>query len=243
MAPSSAEQPRGAGPVVAPEQEVEEERQAAQARQREQVRHRQDARRRLRSCFSWERGVRHGAQRRRPRSIVPEMTTIFSRIISGEMPGTFVWRDDEVRRVHVDQSDGPWARAGRPRGARSTTGSTPSRRSRRGCSRSRGAIGVAQERAFACERVGVVIAGYEVPHTHVHVIPTNTMRRALVRQRRHDLRAGGPRSGRRGDPRRAARRRLLERELSQAPRVRRSPRGRSARSAPRPCCGRCSRRC
>lgn len=37
-------------------------------------------------------------------------------------------------------------------------------------------IGVAQERAFACERVGLVIAGYEVPHTHVHVIPTNTMR-------------------------------------------------------------------
>jgi diadenosine tetraphosphate (Ap4A) HIT family hydrolase len=24
--------------------------------------------------------------------------------------------------------------------------------------------------------VSVIIAGYEVPHTHIHVIPTNTMR-------------------------------------------------------------------
>jgi len=38
------------------------------------------------------------------------------------------------------------------------------------------AIGIAQERAFGCERVGLVIAGYEVPHAHIHVIPTNTMR-------------------------------------------------------------------
>lgn len=37
------------------------------------------------------------------------------------------------------------------------------------------AVGVAQERAFGCERVGLVIAGYEVPHAHIHVIPTNTM--------------------------------------------------------------------
>jgi len=36
-------------------------------------------------------------------------------------------------------------------------------------------IGAAQRDAFACERVGVIIAGYEVPHTHVHVIPTNDM--------------------------------------------------------------------
>ena len=38
------------------------------------------------------------------------------------------------------------------------------------------AIGVAQEAAFGCERVGLVIAGYEIPHAHVHVVPTNSMR-------------------------------------------------------------------
>jgi diadenosine tetraphosphate (Ap4A) HIT family hydrolase len=37
-------------------------------------------------------------------------------------------------------------------------------------------IGQAQQRAFACERVGVIVAGYEVPHLHVHVIPTSSMR-------------------------------------------------------------------
>jgi histidine triad (HIT) family protein len=36
-------------------------------------------------------------------------------------------------------------------------------------------IGLAQQRAFGCERVGLIIAGYEVPHTHVHVIPTTHM--------------------------------------------------------------------
>ena len=36
-------------------------------------------------------------------------------------------------------------------------------------------VGVAQQRAFGSERVGVIVAGYEVPHTHVHVIPTNSM--------------------------------------------------------------------
>ena len=34
-------------------------------------------------------------------------------------------------------------------------------------------IGRAQQRAFGCERVGLIIAGYEVPHTHLHVVPTN----------------------------------------------------------------------
>ena len=36
-------------------------------------------------------------------------------------------------------------------------------------------VGVAQQAAFDCERVGMIIAGYEVPHTHIHVVPTNAM--------------------------------------------------------------------
>lgn len=36
-------------------------------------------------------------------------------------------------------------------------------------------IGQAQKAAFSCERVGVIIAGYEIPHVHIHVIPTNDM--------------------------------------------------------------------
>jgi diadenosine tetraphosphate (Ap4A) HIT family hydrolase len=36
-------------------------------------------------------------------------------------------------------------------------------------------VGQAQQRAFQCERVGLIVAGYEVPHTHIHVVPTNSM--------------------------------------------------------------------
>jgi diadenosine tetraphosphate (Ap4A) HIT family hydrolase len=36
-------------------------------------------------------------------------------------------------------------------------------------------IGRAQDRAFGSARIGLIIAGYEVPHAHIHVIPTEHM--------------------------------------------------------------------
>ncbi len=36
-------------------------------------------------------------------------------------------------------------------------------------------IAIALEKAVPCKRVGVAIIGLEVPHTHVHLIPLNTM--------------------------------------------------------------------
>jgi histidine triad (HIT) family protein len=36
-------------------------------------------------------------------------------------------------------------------------------------------IARAQQAAFSPTRVGVIIAGYEVPHAHIHVIPTDDM--------------------------------------------------------------------
>ena len=36
-------------------------------------------------------------------------------------------------------------------------------------------VGTSIKKATYCQRVGVVVAGYEVPHTHVHLIPTNSM--------------------------------------------------------------------
>jgi diadenosine tetraphosphate (Ap4A) HIT family hydrolase len=38
-----------------------------------------------------------------------------------------------------------------------------------------GRLGRALHVEFDCERVGLVIAGFEVPHCHVHVIPTRSM--------------------------------------------------------------------
>ena len=102
------------------------------------------------------------------------MATVFSRIISGEIPGTFVWRDDRcvaflsinplahghVLVVPIEEVD-HWIDASPDLVAHLFEVTR--------------VIGVAQHRAFQCERIGVIIAGYEVPHTHVHVVPTNSM--------------------------------------------------------------------
>jgi diadenosine tetraphosphate (Ap4A) HIT family hydrolase len=36
-------------------------------------------------------------------------------------------------------------------------------------------ISLALSSAFPCERVGLIIAGYEVNHCHIHLIPTQSM--------------------------------------------------------------------
>ena len=105
---------------------------------------------------------------------IGEMATIFSRIIAGEIPGTFVHRDDRcvgfmsinplarghVLVVPIDEID-HWIDA--PSDLVGHLFGVVLR------------IGRAQQQAFGCERVGVIVAGYEVPHAHVHVIPTNHM--------------------------------------------------------------------
>lgn len=102
------------------------------------------------------------------------MTTIFSRIIAGEIPGTFAYRDDRcvafmsinplarghVLVVPIEEID-HWIDASPDLAAHLFSVSHR--------------IGRAQKQAFDCERVGVIIAGYEVPHAHIHVIPTDHM--------------------------------------------------------------------
>jgi histidine triad (HIT) family protein len=36
-------------------------------------------------------------------------------------------------------------------------------------------VATAQKAAFDCDKVGLIIAGYEVPHAHIHLIPTTHM--------------------------------------------------------------------
>jgi histidine triad (HIT) family protein len=102
------------------------------------------------------------------------MTTLFTRIIDGEIPGTFVWRDERcvafmsinplarghVLVVPIEEVD-HWVDAAPDLVAHLFDVTT--------------VLGRALRDAFDCQRVGVIIAGYEVPHTHVHVIPTNRM--------------------------------------------------------------------
>ena len=102
------------------------------------------------------------------------MVTIFTRIIDGEIPGTFVWRDEHCVAfmsinpmahghtlvVPIDEID-HWVDVPPDLAAHLFEVTRH--------------IGVAQQAAFSPEKVGVIIAGYEVPHAHIHVLPTNSM--------------------------------------------------------------------
>lgn len=44
-------------------------------------------------------------------------------------------------------------------------------------------VAIALEKAIDCKRVGVSVIGLEVPHTHVHLIPLNTMEDARFTQK------------------------------------------------------------
>jgi diadenosine tetraphosphate (Ap4A) HIT family hydrolase len=102
------------------------------------------------------------------------MTTVFTKIINRELPGRFVYEDDEVvafltiqpmtqghtlvvPRAEIDQ----WQDIDGPTFARVMSTAQ--------------LIGKAVCRAFDVERAGVIIAGLEVPHLHVHVFPTRSL--------------------------------------------------------------------
>ncbi|WP_432840890.1 HIT family protein [Dactylosporangium sp. CA-092794] len=98
------------------------------------------------------------------------MSTVFSRIIAGELPGRFVWQDEDVvaflsiaplRPGHTlvvprQEVDG-WTEAGGDLLAR--------------CTAVAQAVGQAARRAWDAPRAGLVVAGFEVPHMHIHVFP------------------------------------------------------------------------
>ncbi len=102
------------------------------------------------------------------------MATLFTKIIDGELPGRFVWRDDVcvafmtiaplkpghvlvVPRVEVehwlDLPDDVWQHL-----------TTVSR-----------TIGAAIQDVWQPEKVAVLLAGLEVPHVHVHLSPIWTL--------------------------------------------------------------------
>ena len=98
------------------------------------------------------------------------MATLFTRIIGGEIPGTFVWRDPEcvsflsinpvqpghalvVPRAEVDH----WIDLEAELACHLTAVAQT--------------IARAQMLVYEPVKVGLLIAGLEVPHVHLHVIP------------------------------------------------------------------------
>jgi histidine triad (HIT) family protein len=102
------------------------------------------------------------------------MPSIFSRIIAGELPSRAVYSDDAVvaflsiapltpghtlvvPRAEVDH----WQSIDPTLWSQLTTVAQQ--------------IGQAVQTAFSPSRVGIVVAGFEVPHVHVHVFPAGDM--------------------------------------------------------------------
>ncbi len=97
------------------------------------------------------------------------MTTIFTRIINGEIPGRFVWRDDAVVAFLTIEPMAPGHTLVVPRAEIDHWIDMPSDLNAHTFDVAR-QVGLAIQAAFHPKRVGVIIAGDEVPHTHVHVV-------------------------------------------------------------------------
>jgi len=102
------------------------------------------------------------------------MTTIFTRIINGDIPGTFVYRDEAcVAFMSINpMADGHVLVVPRDE-VDHWVDLSPYLSSHLFEVSHR--ISRALQKAFPCDRVGLIIAGYEVPHWHIHVIPTSDM--------------------------------------------------------------------
>ena len=102
------------------------------------------------------------------------MPSIFTKIIRGELPGRFVWRDDRVVAfltieplrpghtlvVPIQEVD-HWIDLDPDLAAH--------------CFRVAQAIGRAQQRAFRPRRIGLALVGIEVPHVHLHTVPIDAI--------------------------------------------------------------------
>ncbi|ANS77770.1 HIT family protein [Serinicoccus hydrothermalis] len=100
------------------------------------------------------------------------MSTIFTKIIEGEIPGHIVWSDEvcaafldiepltpgHVLVVPRDETD-HWVDL--PTGTLDHVMNVAA------------TIGRAQQQVYGAERVGIIVQGFEVPHAHVHVFPTS----------------------------------------------------------------------
>ena len=101
------------------------------------------------------------------------MATLFTRIIEGDIPGRFVWRDDRAVAfltiapittghalvVPVDEVD-HWVDLESDLAAHLMEVARQ--------------VGQAQMAAFAPARIGMIVAGLEVPHCHLHLVPIDS---------------------------------------------------------------------
>ena len=101
------------------------------------------------------------------------MTTVFEKIISGEWAVRFAWADEVCVAFATIEPTAPGHVLVVPREPYPKWTDAPTDVASH-LMRVARIIGLAQEKAFGVPRAGLVIAGFEVPHTHLHVIPLRT---------------------------------------------------------------------
>jgi len=102
------------------------------------------------------------------------MPSLFTRIIGGELPGHFALKNDDLV---VFMTIAPTSRGHAlvvPRAEIDHWIDVPPDLSTKLFDTAR-RVGLAQRVAFGCSRVGLVIAGFEVNHCHLHCIPADAM--------------------------------------------------------------------
>lgn len=102
------------------------------------------------------------------------MASLFSRIIAGEIPGRFVWQDRELVAFLTigPLTDGHTLVVPREEVDRWTDASVGLLHKLTSVAQH---IGQAQVEVFGSARAGLIIAGFEVEHLHLHVWPVNSM--------------------------------------------------------------------
>ncbi len=103
------------------------------------------------------------------------MPTLFSRILAGELPGRFVWSDPQCAAFLTINPITPGHTLVVPRAEVDHWIDLPPDLAAH-LMRVAHAVGRAIQSAYATPRVGLVIAGFEVAHTHLHVIGVRSMR-------------------------------------------------------------------
>ncbi|MDT0328366.1 HIT family protein [Nocardiopsis lambiniae] len=98
------------------------------------------------------------------------MPTLFTRIIDRELPGRFVWEDPVAVAFLSIAPLRPGHTLVVPR-AEVDDWTTADPELLDHCFRVAGAIGRGVRHAFDAPRAGLLIAGLEVPHLHIHVSP------------------------------------------------------------------------
>lgn len=102
------------------------------------------------------------------------MATIFSRIINGEIPGRFVWRDEQCVAFLTINPIKPGHTLVVPRAEVDHWIDLEADLARHLITVSQ-AVGRAIQNAFRPVKVGSMIAGLEVPHVHIHLIPIHDL--------------------------------------------------------------------